>query len=574
MKKIITVSAIAFLIIFASSCNNNSKTIKNDGIEFGETNIDTISYFSAEVSTLLGCIKGNIITKYGHCWSTSLKPTIENNKTNFGYIDKPIIFTSELSGLSGDSTYYVRPYVVYNKKPVYGDQVTFHTIKTGTPVVTTLSVINVSLSRAQCVAEVVADSGLKILSRGICWSTSPDFEISECEDSIVSGTGLGSYVMNILDLSQGTNYYVKAFATTEVDTYFGLPIKFRTGSISLPRIRTNEVTNIRANTAICGGKIISTGKTSITQSGICWSESNNPTIGNCLGFTKNKKIVSTFKNKLTDLEPSRTYYVAAYATNKKGTSYGQVKKFNTKLVELIYVQGGTFNMGSDDGQPDGRPMHKVTVDDFYIGRYEVTNLQFAAFLNSIKCNSSGYFNSVEYIHIVGEKCNIEFTNGKFKPKFDKDYLPVVDVTWFGANAFAEWVGGKLPTEAQWEYAANGGKYNSNTTYSGSDTANFVSWNNSNSKNNPHVVGTLLPNKLGIYDMSGNVWEWCSDWYNPKYYTFKSQINPQGPPTGNTRALKGGSWDYNPDVSRITNRFGYNPNATNYDYGFRIIKDTK
>jgi len=570
MRTKLAISSLVFLILIITSCNNQpEKTIENN-IEIGETTMDSVSYSSAEASTLICCIKGHIITKYGHCWSTKKMPTITDSKTNFGYLDKAHIFISDLSELDNDSIYYIRPYAVFEDGTLYGEQQEIHTLKTGFPLVATNDVTNVGLHSAKCSGEVYADSGLVVISRGICWSTQNYFELSDCIGNVIVDSGIGSFTGNITKLRQGTTYFAEAYATNQKGTYYGLPVRFTTNSIYLPKVITAKPNEIAANTAILGGNVTSTGKGNLTARGICWNSTGNPTLKNYEGLINNGTTTGKFSEKVVGLTPNETYYVAAYATNQKGTVYGKVIKFETDLIEMAFVEGGTYYMGDDNGQVDGKPRHKVTVNSFHMTKYEITNKQFCKFLNDIGSNGNAIIDGVEYINMNSEYCQINYVDGQFVPDAEKENFPVVEVTWYGANAFAQWAGSRLPTEAEWEFAANGGIIGDSTTYSGSNEVDEVSWSNNNSNESAHEVGTLAPNELGIYDMSGNVWEWCNDWYDPSYYKLKIQADPQGPTSGKFRALRGGAWDFDYDVGRITNRFGYKPNNPNYNYGFRVV----
>ncbi len=244
-------------------------------------------------------------------------------------------------------------------------------------------------------------------------------------------------------------------------------------------------------------------------------------------------------------------------------------------IEMAFVKGGTFKMGSPDGVggDDEHPQHTVTVNDFYIGKYEVTNKQYCKFLNAINCDSNGYYNDpeygdVKYIWIRSSYCQIKYRKGQFIPKSGKDNYPMIFVSWYGANAFAKWAGGRLPTEAEWEYAARGGNKSRGYKYSGSNNIDNVAWYSGNSGRRTHQVGTKSPNELGIYDMSGNVWEWCHDWYDKKYYKKSLRNNPRGPANGSYRVLRGGSWS---DGSILWNRFWYNPDGTGNVFGFRVAR---
>jgi len=294
--------------------------------------------------------------------------------------------------------------------------------------------------------------------------------------------------------------------------------------------------------------------------------------------------IKTFKNIRTG---SRTVKVKTDAETK--TEYVNVKKNSTSTLDfyfiqkstgddnLIFVQGGTFQMGSNSGDSNEKPVHTVTVDDFYIGKYEVTNREYIEFFNAKGVNSNGSYSGTEYIDMDDEDCAIGYRNGKFYFKGssyanDENY-PVIEVTWYGADAYCKWKGGRLPTEAEWEYAARGGNKSKGYTYSGSNTIGNVAWYTSNSGDKTHPVGTKQSNELGIYDMSGNVWEWCSGWYEKNYYSSSPRNNPQGPSSGSRRVVRGGSWYTFDNFCRVANPYNVHSNPENSDdcYGFRFVR---
>ena len=212
-------------------------------------------------------------------------------------------------------------------------------------------------------------------------------------------------------------------------------------------------------------------------------------------------------------------------------------------MKMVYVQGGTFQMGSEPNY-DGRPGHSVTVSSFNIGKYEVTQAQ--------------------WVEIMGE--NPSFFKG--------DKLPVESVSWIDVQGFIEKLNARtgktyrLPTEAEWEYAARGGSKSKGFEYSGSNSDSDVAWHNWTSDGDTHPVGRMKPNELGLYDMSGNVYEWCSDWYG-SYHT-EAQVNPKGAEKGDYRVHRGGAWFFGPLDCRVAYRQGSTPtDARNY-LGFRLV----
>ena len=234
--------------------------------------------------------------------------------------------------------------------------------------------------------------------------------------------------------------------------------------------------------------------------------------------------------------------------NNGNNNYSSGTTSGLNSDNMIYVEGGTFNMGSNDGGEDEKPVHEVTVNSFYISKYEVTQK--------------------EWISIMGNNPS----------NFKGDSLPVENVSWDKVQEFIKKFNQKtgknyrLPTEAEWEYAARGGKKSKGYKYSGSNNINDVAWHSSNSSSKTHEVGTKQPNELGIYDMSGNVWEWCSDWYGENYYGSSPSNNPKGPNSGDYRVLRGGSWGDLDDLSRSAVRYSYDPGFRDYGLGFRLVQD--
>ncbi|MDP2692528.1 MAG: formylglycine-generating enzyme family protein [bacterium] len=243
-------------------------------------------------------------------------------------------------------------------------------------------------------------------------------------------------------------------------------------------------------------------------------------------------------------------------------------RYLSKQVEFISIEPGEFEMGSNIGAKDEQPIHVVKLNPFEISKYEITNEQYCDFLND------GGLTPEEVqslINLESDFCLIRFDADSFSPLKDKELLPVVEVSWFGANAYARWKGGRLPTEAEWEFAACGGAKTNNTKESDSCLLEDLAWYDVNSNRQLHQVGTRNPNKLGLYDMRGNVWEWCHDWYNEAYYQNSPVENPTGAENGVYRSLRGGSCDLNKYIIRVTNRSKCKPSTTNNTIGFRIVR---
>ncbi len=252
---------------------------------------------------------------------------------------------------------------------------------------------------------------------------------------------------------------------------------------------------------------------------------------------------------------------------------------NPNYPEMVKIPGGTFQMGTNDWNW-AKPVHSVTVSDFSIGKYEVTHKEYIYFLNAINCGSNGSYNGKELIDMDDSDCAVGYRGGNFYFKgsgYAKDILcPVIEVTWYGANEYCKWLSKKtgksyrLPTEAEWEYAAGGGS--THQKWAGTDSESSLSsyaWYDDNSGDKTHPVGQKRPNRYGLYDMSGNVWEWCSDWYASDYYKKSSSRNPQGPSSGSYRVFRGGSWDNDASSCRVAGRSTGNPTNGDYSMGFRV-----
>lgn len=230
-------------------------------------------------------------------------------------------------------------------------------------------------------------------------------------------------------------------------------------------------------------------------------------------------------------------------------------------IEMIYVKGGTFMMGAteeqgDDAYGDEKPVHSVTLSDYYIGKFEVTQELWEKVMGTTIRQQRDKEDSRYILAGVGSDYPMYYVNWEEAQEFCKKLSQLTGKTYV------------LPTEAQWEYAARGGVKSRGYKYSGSNTIGNVAWYGDNSSSSTHPVATKQPNELGLYDMSGNVWEWCSDWKG--YYSSKSQSNPTGPSTGSYRVVRGGSWHDFARRCRVSHRNGINRSLRGSNYGFRVV----
>ena len=291
-----------------------------------------------------------------------------------------------------------------------------------------------------------------------------------------------------------------------------------------------------------------------------------------------------------------TYFLAAityhgniaFAQTKQKTAVKSNNKKTTKQIagpdepDMVFVKGSTFVMGNND-EFNEWPAHKVTVNDFYIGKYEVTVADFRKFVNATGYVTSAQTQGWSYVWDGTKTINQKGVNWQcdaygFKRNADQESWPVLYVSYVDALAYCDWLSKitkknyRLLTEAEWEYAAKGGNKFGKCNYSGSNIIEEVAWYKDNSSGHPQSVGQKKPNDIGVYDMTGNVAEWCSDWYSEKYYSKKESNNPTGPAEGTTRSIRGGSWFSEAAKTRNTSRAGFDPNSSCGYNGFRVAKD--
>ncbi|CEN35686.1 formylglycine-generating enzyme family protein [Capnocytophaga cynodegmi] len=246
-----------------------------------------------------------------------------------------------------------------------------------------------------------------------------------------------------------------------------------------------------------------------------------------------------------------------------------------KELDAVFVEGGSFIMGSPtkdkESQWDERPQHKVTVSDFKVSKYEITNAQYAKFLTA-----KG--NQTEDKKKWYQGKDIKQEGDTFVVTAGKENHPVILVSWYGAKAYAEWVGGKLPTEAEFEYILRGGskKVNQDGIFAdedgSGDNIGDYAWYRANSGGVLHPVGEKKANELGLHDVNGNVWEWTADWYGS--YSSADQTNPTGPENGTYRVRRGASYTCLKDKCRIANRGTYIARDGQGNIGFRVAFPAK
>ena len=261
-----------------------------------------------------------------------------------------------------------------------------------------------------------------------------------------------------------------------------------------------------------------------------------------LGFS----VVSCSEDKSGEIKP-----VAIGRGESESIIFG--KKDNGKMV---LIPAGSFEMGDHlDNMENALPVHTVELDAFYMDRYEVTVGQFKKFVRESKYSYNRWNDVVV-----------------FSPTDDH---PMSYVNWYAATAYAKWAGKRLPTEAEWEYAARGGLRGKRYPWGDDIThedANYADMDGKDEWQYCAPTGSFDPNRYGLYDVAGNVWEWCADWYGEGYYISSPLKDPPGPSTGRIRVLRGGAWYYAVDALRVTYRIGRYPMVANFGCGFRCVAD--
>ena len=268
---------------------------------------------------------------------------------------------------------------------------------------------------------------------------------------------------------------------------------------------------------------------------------------------------------LVDLEKieKKPDYENSYSLGGGSHSAGDTWTDSVTGMEFMWVPKGCFQMGSNSGQDDEKPIHEICIDGVWMGKYEITVGQFTKFKNEMGYSSEP---SNEW------KCKGTAKVDGFSQTSEH---PVACVTWKDVKAFAEWLSRKsgknyrMPTEAEWEYACrSGGK---DQKYCGGNNLDGLGWYSANANGKTHAVGRKQKNGLGLYDMSGNVWEWVNDWYEEGYYAKSPKRNPKGPASASARVNRGGGWDYVAGLARSAYRAGNVPDSRVNNLGARLVR---
>jgi hypothetical protein len=370
-------------IMFIAGQNSSTPTVTTN-------EASNITAVSANCGGIVSSEGSSPVTVRGVCWSSSQNPTIDNDKTTDGSGNGS--FISIISALSANTRYYVRAYATNNIGTSYGNEITFTTAQAVTvPGVLTTNATNITENSALSGGDVVASGGASVIARGVCWSTNQNPTLNDPHSSDGSGTGVFTSIIS--DLSPSTIYYIRAYATNSAGTGFGSQISFTTSG-TFPSVVTNNVTNILETSAIAGGIVLSEGGSGVTERGVCYSTTPDPTI------YSNKKTSGSgpgqFTAPLNTLIPNTIYYIKAYAINSIGISYGDEKTFTTLSA---YYQGFEY------GLPSGwSGMWTISTDNPYEGYYSLKSTiinDSIKFTKTVNNSSGGQISFMVYCQING-----------------------------------------------------------------------------------------------------------------------------------------------------------------------------
>jgi len=428
--------------------------------------------------------------------------------------------------------------------------------------------------------------------------TDPDNQVSKPVFNPVGGTYVGEVDVTITTVTLGTTifYTTDGSEPTSGSTVYAGPINIQTDTVLKAKAFREDLLDSPTATATY---TISVAMPTISPPGGTYDnmvavDITTATLGALIRYTtdgsepnSNSPVYSSpiFVAQTTTLKAK------AYRTGMHDSAIATA----TYTIELpppgqmIHVPGGTFTMGrtTGSGNSDELPTHSVTLNSFYIGKYEVTQAEYSQYMQPGSSWTSNFGLGDNYPayyvswYAILKYCNLRSMAEGLTPVYSISgstnpanwgAVPTSsNATWNAAICNWNANGYRLPTEAEWEYAARGATNNPDYLYSGSDDINAVAWYYNNSGSTIHPVGTNAPNELGTYDMSGNVWEWCWDWYSSSYYSSSPQNNPTGPASGSYSLLRGGFWNYGAAYCRVSYRGDGVPYDSNVVSGFRLCR---
>lgn len=323
------VMIIFVTLLFVTCEKEGDKPTSNNKVVLALTTVTNSGYFTLNVSSSLSQTGGQTLTDHGFCYATSPNPEINASVKSLGKRTEQGDFSAELTNLEDNKKYYIRAFATLASGTLYSNQKEITTLKAGKPRVSSSSLSDITLTSAVCGGTIESDSGYAVTASGICWDTDNQFNENQCLGKAINTSGNSNFSLNITGLSDGTIYYVKAYANNLKGTGYGEIRMFSSATNTLPTVTTNEVTDITNNTATCGGNVTNGGGSTVSARGIIWNITDNPTLQDHINYTFDWQGLGPFINFIGGLLPGTTYYVRAYATNISGTAYGDVKSFTT-----------------------------------------------------------------------------------------------------------------------------------------------------------------------------------------------------------------------------------------------------
>ena len=544
----------------------------NEGETSVTGNATNITKNSATVTAYANGILDNLATdiRIGIIYTSNGTPSRSNGTivdVNKNAIATDGSYSITLTSLIPETTYSYRSFVYQSGIWFYGDIRSFSTVGSG-EVLTTGEASSVTCFSACVAASVKVDSSspYTTMTYGICYGTSIDptmdnqYTIATNRDQ-----STGEFTTVLRGLYGGTTYYYRPYVVVDGVTRYGLSSQFRT-------LDDNVVETLECNPedrSATAHLILGGGAYSTIQLGFCYARTEMPTISDEIVTTNEVDDNRNFSVTLPVLEG--LFYFRSFVLIDGIPHYGSVvsatfqgyadggKLFTitgngkTETFLMIKVKPGTFQMGRAGGVDVDTPVHQVTLtNSYYIAQTEVTQGLWYAVMGENPTQD-------------GEKWNETYGIGDSYPAYNISYEDclqfILKLNQMTGLQF------RMPTGAEWEFAAKGGVYSNGYTFSGSNDLYEVGWFTTNHHKQTNEVKLLKPNELGIYDMSGNVWEWCADWYGN--YSSENAIDPKGPITGTERERRGGCCFSSANNCRVAKRGGYSPDFRDRFLGFRL-----
>lgn len=503
---------------------------------FLSTQLIPISHDSIRAKARLSS-RGNLnVLHYGWVWRESAGPTVQDNKMELGELGIDS-FVTVIPGFTLGKIYYLRPYVMTGSGETYGPE---QAISMDIPKVEDLLL----LADSACFLHLQGklQSPLVVSEYGIVYLARAGTPTLQKKDGQIPGYDLnnGVFLTDLTMLSPQTEYTLRAYVTTTSGTGYS-----RTLIVTTPGSNLSADFSFNTDLEIFQGAIVQFTNTSTDASAYLWTfgdggNSNMVSPTHTFSFLDSVKVQLTVANQGCSVTKDTVFHVIS-------------DPFQNYWMP---IPGGSFVMGCTPEQAgfcgdNENPAHEVTLDGFFMGKTEITQRLYVAVTG----------NNPSSAYQCGLDCPVEFIEW---PRVVNEFIPALNRKTGRMH--------RLPTEAEWEYAARGGSdASSMTLYAGSNVLDPVAWYQGNSDSRVHPVAQKEANGFGLYDMSGNVEEMCSDFYDAGYYSVSPSINPSGPAMGNYYVVRGGAW-LSTTKCRVSSRDQFPPGARTNSTGFRIARN--